>query len=59
MSSLLKVSTATPAGVGILMPPMAMMAGNGAVPVDGKATDTVNEIDFPESETFMVSVFPE
>ncbi len=29
MSSLLKVSTATPAGVGILIPPMAMIAGTG------------------------------
>jgi hypothetical protein len=56
---LLNVSTATPAGVGILIPPTAMMAGYGAVPELGKETDTVNAIDFPESEILMVRVLPE
>lgn len=56
---MLNVSTATPAGLGILIPPMAMMAGYGAVPELGTETDTVNEIDFPESETLIVRVLPE
>jgi hypothetical protein len=46
MSLLLKLIIATPEGVGILEPPMAMMAGNGAVP-DGKDTEAVKEMLLP------------
>ena len=43
----------------MLIPPMAMMAGYGAVPEDGYVIEAVKEIDFPPSLTLMVKVEPE
>lgn len=59
MSLLLKLIIATPAGCGMLTPPLPMIAGYGAFPEEGKVIDAVNEIDLPPSEQLMVSVPPE
>lgn len=59
MSLLLKLIIATPAGVGKEIPPIPMMAGKGAVPVDGYVMVGAKEIDFPPSVTVMVRVVPE
>lgn len=43
----------------MLKPPMAMIAGKGAVPDAGVEMVTVKEMDLPWSETLMVRVLPE
>jgi hypothetical protein len=59
MSSLLKLITATAAGLGMKMPPIPIIAGNGAVPVVGYVMVGENVMDLPPSVTVMVSVEPE
>jgi hypothetical protein len=59
MSSLLKVIVATVAGIGMLDPPKAMIAGKGADPEVGYLIDTEKEMEFPPFETEILSEFEE
>lgn len=46
---------ATPAGIGMLAPPMVMKTGYGAEPLEGIETVAVNDVDFPLSVTETVT----